>query len=238
MNTINLFTLALVILMGSLTDAFSLFSVNSYLDPSNQYSSFVSNNVAKLAGHRTFYDFKAFDNDVLNKTLCYFHQDLPYLVCYGFGQISKCEITSDFGKDLLNDTNVYGLELIESDDILSVKFALHPLQTQSMLEKQWLKASVNIDNTPLDISITYINSSFYDLGVQVQDLECFQKMVNLARISKKTQMNLIDGSSCSFFGGFFVTRDQVLKNNIESSFEMGDIYSYFYNMLQSFYYKK
>jgi len=62
MNTINLLTLALVILMGSLTDAFSLFSVNSYLDPSNQYSSFVSNNVAKLAGHRTFYDFKAFDN--------------------------------------------------------------------------------------------------------------------------------------------------------------------------------
>jgi len=244
MNSINLLVLALVILVGSFSEAFSLYSLNSYLNPINQYSSIEDDNTAKLTGHRTFYDFKAFDNDVFNKTLCYFHQDMSYLICYGFGEVSRCEITSDFGKDLLNDVNVFGLELIESIDLPSVKFALHPLNQLSIIEKKWLRASVNVDNTPLDISITYVNSSFFDLGVQVQNLECFQKMVNLARISKKTQLELIDGSSCTFFGGFFVTRDEESSNTITEryslrpSFDIGVIYNYFNSILQAFYKKK
>ena len=72
MNSINLLVLALVILVGSFSEAFSLYSLNSYLNPINQYSSIEDDNTAKLTGHRTFYDFKAFDNGIIREKKVFF----------------------------------------------------------------------------------------------------------------------------------------------------------------------
>jgi len=116
-----------------------------------------------------------------------------------------------------------------------VKFALHP---RGIEERKWYRAGVIVDNTTIDLSITYVNSSFFDLGVLVQDLQCFEGLVNLARISTKTQVDIVDPISpnASFFGGLFITRDGESKKQIETySFDIDAIYSYFYNVLQALY---
>ena len=65
MNSINLLALALVVLLMPVSEAFSIYSLSNYYgrDVDNDVSPDVDqDNVSPINSHRTFYDFKAFDN--------------------------------------------------------------------------------------------------------------------------------------------------------------------------------
>lgn len=110
-------------------------------------------------------------------------------------------------------------------NVSKAKFSLYP---RSIENETWLNTGIEIDNTTVNLSMFYSND-YYDFGLQVKEFDCWEKLVNFAKYSRNTFVN-ISSSNVSFFGGLFLTRDSTSYSIYTSYIDMSNMFSYLNNV--------
>ncbi len=143
-----------------------------------------------------------------------------------FDEITKCKIDANFGTNIIKDFTIFGLEYIDMfGNVSKAKFSLYPRNIEN---ETWLNTGIKIDNTTVNLSIFYSND-YYDFGLQVKEFDCWEKLVNFAKYSRNTFVN-ISSSNVSFFGGLFLTRDSTSYSIYSSYIDMSNMFSYLNNI--------